>query len=55
MIKKSRSLRNQKGATLVEYVLLVGLIIVVAVGAMSTFGDTIENFFTQVEGKVPSV
>lgn len=41
-------LKNKKGASLVEYALLVALIAVVAIGAISILGRNIESKFVQV-------
>jgi pilus assembly protein Flp/PilA len=37
--------KNEEGAALVEYGLLVGLIAVVCIGAIQTLGLTINGFF----------
>ena len=39
---------NESGASLVEYGLLVGLISVVAIGAISQLGDRVNNVFKQI-------
>jgi pilus assembly protein Flp/PilA len=40
--------KAEEGATLVEYGLLVGLIAVVAVGAIVILGTTIAGYFTNI-------
>jgi pilus assembly protein Flp/PilA len=42
--------RDDRGASLVEYGLLVGLIAVVCVGAIITLGGTIAGYFTAING-----
>jgi pilus assembly protein Flp/PilA len=41
----TRFVKNEDGAALVEYGLLVGLIAVVCIGAIQTLGGTINGFF----------
>jgi pilus assembly protein Flp/PilA len=48
----SRFLRDEDGATLVEYVLLVALIGVVAITAMRFLGGTAANKLNNVSGHV---
>jgi pilus assembly protein Flp/PilA len=40
--------RDDRGASLVEYGLLVGLIAVVCIGALITLGGTIAGYFTAI-------
>ena len=40
--------RSERGASLVEYALLVALISVVCVAAMSTFGGAVDSNFASV-------
>ncbi len=40
--------RNEEGASLVEYGLLVGLIAVVCIGAVTLVGGSVEGLFNQV-------
>lgn len=39
---------NEKGATAVEYGIMVGLIAVVIIVAVSTLGGTLKGFFTTI-------
>jgi pilus assembly protein Flp/PilA len=39
---------DKKGAALVEYGLLVGLIAVIAIAAVTTLGGTIAGYFTAI-------
>ena len=48
----SRLRRDEKGASLVEYGLLVGLIAVVCIAAGSLLGGTISGYFGQVQQAV---
>ena len=43
-----RFLKDESGATMVEYALMVGLIAVVAVGAVTTLGTTVEAKFAAI-------
>ncbi|BAS10189.1 flp/Fap pilin component protein [Arthrobacter sp. Hiyo4] len=47
-------LRNEKGATAVEYGIMVGLIAVVIIIAVTALGTTLTNLFTDVSGKIPA-
>ncbi len=44
-----KMLKNEKGATAIEYGLIAALIAVAAIGAMSTLGDTLSNTFSNVQ------
>ena len=48
----ARMIRNDDGATLVEYSLVVALIAVVAIGAITTLGSNIKTLFTTLGSKV---
>ncbi len=50
LLKKqvARFARDEYGAALVEYGLLVGLIAVVCIGAVQTLGVTVNGFFTTI-------
>ncbi|MFM2000880.1 MAG: hypothetical protein RI963_306 [Planctomycetota bacterium] len=48
----SRFRRDEKGASLVEYGLLVGLIAVVCIAAVSLLGGTMSGYFGQVQQAV---
>ena len=41
-----RFVRDERGATMLEYGLLVGLIAVVAIAAVTTMGTTLQGFFS---------
>ena len=43
-----RLVEDEEGATLVEYGLLVGLIAIVAIGAITLLGDEINAVFTSI-------
>jgi pilus assembly protein Flp/PilA len=45
-------LRDEDGAALVEYGLLVGLIAVVAVTAVTTLGTKVTAYFTSINGSL---
>lgn len=44
--------RKERGATMVEYALLVGLIALVAIGGVTIFGSDLSVFFTSLSGKI---
>lgn len=45
-----RFLRNEEGASIVEYALLVALIAVVAIGAIVLVGTRVSAIFDQIGG-----
>ena len=44
--------RNEEGQDLLEYALLVALIAIVAVGAVTAAGTTVNGIFTQIAGAI---
>lgn len=48
----SRFARNEKGATAVEYGIMVGLIAIVIIVAVTLLGGTLDDMFTQVQCSV---
>ncbi len=46
------TVKSQKGASMVEYAILVAIIAVAAVAGVTTFGDKIKTAFTTVGTKV---
>ena len=46
-------LRSEKGASLVEYALLVGLIAVVAVIAITALGDALSEEYSEIADTIP--
>ncbi len=49
----ARFMRDESGATAIEYGLIVALIAVVIVTAVTTLGGKLNGAFTTVEGKIP--
>ena len=45
-------LKNDDGQDLLEYALLVALIAIVAVGAVTAAGNTVNGIFTQIAGAI---
>lgn len=45
-------IRDEEGATMVEYGLLVALIALVAIGAVKTIGTGLSTLFTNVAGSL---
>ena len=48
-------LKNEKGATAVEYGLMVGLIAVAIIAAVTMLGDQLEALFEDVSDALPAV
>jgi pilus assembly protein Flp/PilA len=48
MAKFLKLIRNDKGATAIEYGLIAALIAVAAIGAMSSIGTALNTTFTEV-------
>ncbi|MFL6064273.1 MAG: Flp family type IVb pilin [Friedmanniella sp.] len=46
--------RKDRGATAVEYGLLVGLIAVVIIVAVTALGGKLDDLFTNIEGRLPT-
>ncbi|CAM3004469.1 MULTISPECIES: Flp family type IVb pilin [Sphingomonas] len=47
-----KMLKNNKGATAIEYGLIAALIAVAAIGAMKTVGTSLSGTFTNISTKV---
>lgn len=47
--------RKERGATAVEYGLLVGLIAVVIIAGVTALGTQLNTLFTQIGGKLPKL
>ena len=45
---KTQMSNKQKGATMVEYAIMVALIAIVAIAAVSLLGKTVNNTFTSI-------
>jgi len=45
--------REEKGATAVEYGLMVGLIAVVIIAAVTLLGEQLRDLFNQIAGALP--
>jgi pilus assembly protein Flp/PilA len=45
---------EERGATAVEYALMVGLIAVAIIGAVSVLGDRIKNAFNSIANTLPT-
>jgi pilus assembly protein Flp/PilA len=52
-LAQDRLKRDEKGATAVEYGLMVGLIAVVIIGAVSLLGGQLDDLFTSVSDSLP--
>ncbi len=55
MQKKSKLQRDEDGAALVEYGLLIGFIAAVAVAALTTIGANVGGIFTSLAGKIAAM
>jgi len=47
-----KMLKNEKGATAIEYGLIAALIAVAAIGAMTSLGGKLSNTFNSVSGNL---
>lgn len=47
-----KMLKNEKGATAIEYGLIAALIAVAAIGAMTSLGGKLSNTFNNVSGNL---
>jgi pilus assembly protein Flp/PilA len=47
-----KMLKNEKGATAIEYGLIAALIAVAAIGAMTSLGSKLSNTFDNVSNKL---
>lgn len=52
MAKFVKLLKNEEGATAIEYGLIAALIAVAAIGAMGNIGTALDATFTQVAGSL---
>ncbi len=52
MQKIKNFIKDEKGQALSEYGLIIGLIAVVAIGAISLFGEQIKKVFTDITAKL---
>ena len=50
----SRLVRDEKGASAVEYAIVVGGIALAIITAVNSFGSGVGNVFTNLTGKLPS-
>ena len=50
--KITSAVKDDKGATAVEYGLIVGLIAVVIIGAVGTLGQTLFGWFSDINGSL---
>lgn len=49
----NRTVKRIKGATMIEYVLIVGLIAIAAVAIMTTVGTSVTGVFTKINTNLP--
>ncbi|SEL46086.1 pilus assembly protein Flp/PilA [Blastococcus sp. DSM 46786] len=54
-VAQERLRRDEKGATAVEYGLMVGLIAVAIIVAVTALGGGLSDLFSDVEGQLPAV
>ena len=50
-----RFIRDDEGATAIEYGLIAALVSVAAITALSAMGDSLDGLFTEVSGQIDSV
>ncbi len=51
-VKMQSMLKDEKGATMVEYALMVALIAVVCIGAVTLIGTSAETKFNEVQSAI---
>ena len=49
-----RFLRSEDGPTATEYAVMLALIIIIALGAITGLGTTVQGIFTSVDSALPS-
>ena len=49
-----RFLKSEDGPTATEYAVMLALIIIVALGAITGLGTTVDTIFTNVDGALPT-
>ena len=54
MSKFLKMIRNEEGATAIEYGLIAALIAVAAIGAMTSIGSSLSNTFSNVSSSLDS-
>lgn len=47
-------IKSEDGPTATEYAVMLALIIIVALGAITGLGTTVEGVFTNVDGQLPT-
>jgi pilus assembly protein Flp/PilA len=52
MKQLTKMLRDERGATAIEYGLIAGLISVVIIGAITTLGTNLSGVFTNIAGNL---
>jgi Flp pilus assembly pilin Flp len=55
MKKLNRLVSDQRGATLLEYIILVGVIALLAIGAFRTFGTSVSAKITEQSATVGTI
>jgi pilus assembly protein Flp/PilA len=50
----NRFLRSEEGPTATEYAVMLALIIMVALGAITGIGQTVDTVFTNVDSSLPT-
>jgi pilus assembly protein Flp/PilA len=55
MIKLNEMLRDSKGANLVEYIILVGVIALIALAGFKIFGKNVDQKIQDQAGKVSAI
>lgn len=54
MKKLLQKMRSQRGATMIEYALIVTLIAIAAITAVSLVGDRVTNAFNTIANQLPT-
>jgi len=52
MVRAKSFLKSEDGPTATEYAVMLALIIIVALGAITSLGGTVSGIFTSVDGEL---
>jgi Flp pilus assembly pilin Flp len=55
LIKINKLLKDNRGANLVEYIILVGVIALIALAGFKTFGTSVKGKISEQAGKVDGI
>ena len=53
-MKKTKSTRRRKGQTIVEYILIIAIVVVAAIGLLGIFSDTVRSKIAGITNTIDS-